>query len=150
MEETTRRLDDLVREKLSAPYATPLNRPPFGLETEGELYTAKQSGFHSLEFLYKYRGVTSFASGFTVIITVPRTGTGVAPLREDDQPYRWTGKINEAAAGMAVWQAFELLTEGEARNFMETHHPVVEFHYLENRLLVELRVVYNHARWEIL
>jgi len=147
MKTTPQRLDDFVREKLNEPLISPLHGPPFGLETSGELITAKQFSFHSLEFLHKFRGVTDFSAGFAVIITVPRTGTGVIPLHDDDQPCRWTGKINEAAADMAAWWAFDLLTESEAREFMAKHKPEVIFQYMEHRRLVSLTARFEKTGW---
>lgn len=80
-------------------------------------------------------------------ITVPPTETGVLPSTLECQPFGWTGKINEDVAERAVWWAFELLDDGEAKAFLKEHRPTVIFNYFENGRFFELVARFNGNFW---
>jgi hypothetical protein len=59
--------------------------------------------------------VRDFGGDSCVQITVPAAGSGVAPSAYEQQPFGRSGRINVYSAEFAVWWAFELTGEGEAR-----------------------------------
>jgi hypothetical protein len=82
-----------------------------------------------------------------VNIFVPGTESGLKPLKPDEQPYGWDGKINDYSAEIAVWWAFEITTELEAREFMAAHRPLVHFEYVRDFRTHSLDVKYNGTKW---
>ena len=82
-----------------------------------------------------------------VQITVPATGSGVAPSAQEAQPFGWSGQINEYSAELAVWWAFELIDEGEAGAFIREHRPSVIFRFFEDGHYYELVAQFNGDFW---
>ena len=85
-----------------------------------------------------------------VRITVGETETGVKPEGAWERSFGWTGKINEYAAETALWWAFDLLTESEAREFMKTHRPVVQFDYAQRSRCHRISVRYDGLKWVVI
>jgi hypothetical protein len=85
-----------------------------------------------------------------VQVYVPRTDTGVEPMDSSEQPYGWTGCINDHLAESALWWAFEILTVQEAWDFMITHKPEVTFGYVENGVPEVLNVKFDGVNWIII
>jgi len=85
-----------------------------------------------------------------VQVYVPRTDTGAEPMDLSEQPYGWTGCINDHLAENAVWWAFEILTVQEAWNFMTTHKPKVTFSYVENGVPETLNVKFDGMTWIVI
>ena len=128
-----KRLNDYVLQKMEEARIIGYAKTPFGMSTSGERLNAWQSIGQWYELLTRYHGFAEFAPANYIDIRVPVTAGGAKPLDEDKQPYFWSGMINEYVAEMAVWWAFDLLTENEAREFMSAHSPSVVFGYLEGR-----------------
>ncbi len=82
-------------------------------------------------------------------VYVPATDSGIKPMDPDEQPYGWTGCINDYLAENAVWWAFEILTVQEAWEFMTTHRPKVTFSFVENGLPQTLNVRFDGDTWVV-
>jgi hypothetical protein len=91
--------------------------------------------------------IRDFGGDSCVQITVPVTDSGVSPSAQEPQPFGWTGKINEYSAELAVWWAFELLDEGEARAFLREHQPSIVFRFYENGRFCELIARFDGQYW---
>ena len=102
----------------------------------------RRIGFYANTYMLREFGGDSF-----VQITVPATETGVSPSAQEPQPFGWSGKINEHTAEIAVWWAFELLDEGEARDFMRKHRPTVIFRFFGDGRFSELVTRFNGLSW---
>jgi len=89
------------------------------------------------------------ASSKWVLVTVPTTETGIKPSFPSEHPYAWSGKINEYAAELSVWWAFELLTEDEAEDFLRKHRPLVIFEYAEFGKAEILTARYDGSGWTV-
>ena len=85
--------------------------------------------------------------GNVVKIYVPPTLTSISPNSLAEQPYRWTGAINEATAESAVWWAFGIVTELEGREFLSRHMPTVIFEYFQSYRHYRLEVRYDGVHW---
>ena len=83
-------------------------------------------------------------------VYVPATDTGVKPMNPGEQPYGWTGCINDYLAENAVWWAFEILTLDEARDFMISNRPKVTFSYVENGYPHTLNVRFDGFTWIVI
>lgn len=142
-------LDDLVRQREEAGTGNPYRYNPFGFSREGRLVNGF---FKHLQFfssgLFPGKGGTD--ADPLVIIRVEPTETGLLPPDQDNMPYGWEGKINSFIAEMAVWWAFEILTEDEGREFLQKNHPVVHFTYNGGTHIEELTVKYNGISWIVL
>ncbi len=113
----------------------------FGDEKEGEF----------LGFAYGFEKFNVFSgSSRYVNVYVPPTETGVHPSIDADQPYTWTGKVNEFAAEAAVWHAFEITADGEASAFMLKHRPEVIFEFVQYMEHLSVHVKYDGAEWILL
>ncbi len=142
-----KKLNDYVLEKEEEARMIGLLRSPFGLSTAGKRMDGWQSLGQRYELFTRYQGYADFAPSNYIEIVVPSTSTGVRPQDEDLQPYYWDGSINEYVAEMAVWWAFDLITEKEALQFLTTHKPVVIFNYMERRRRSETSVQYEDGLW---
>ncbi|MBN2159239.1 MAG: hypothetical protein JW807_07575 [Spirochaetes bacterium] len=136
------RLNDFVREMA----ALASRGSHFGTDTGGRYIDPWEMNYRRVGF-YANRFVTrDFGDDSCVRIFVPATETGVAPS-EGEQPFGWSGKINEHSAELAVWWAFELFSEGEARAFMREQRPAVLFQYMEGGALHEVEARFNGEIW---
>jgi hypothetical protein len=122
---------------------------PFGLDEGGSFINRWQMNFGRIEIFTRYRGLHELAPGNVIQIRVPRTDSGVEPLAPEEQPFGWDGKINEAAADLAVWRAFDLLTEGEARGFYLEHRPSVVFEFQDRGGGRRLTVRHDGSCWTL-
>ena len=143
------RLNEFVRIKVSESRNKYNPNSPFGLESYGKIINNWHMVFNRIEFFVSNRGISDFNNGSIVHIYVPGTETGVEPLAEELRSFGWDGKINEFAAELAVWCAFELLTEKEAENFLMNHRPNVIFQFFEDNACRELNVKFNGENWII-
>jgi hypothetical protein len=142
------RLDDFVKEKEKEIKDNPFLRSPFGMSREGSRVNAWQMNFNRISMFSISHGKDFFGNRQMILITVHATETGIYPLAED-HPFGWDGRINEYVAEMAVWWAFELLSDGEAAVFLKEHKPVVEFSYFDNEGPGTVSVKYNGNFWVI-
>ena len=142
-----RRLNDFVLQKMEEARIIGYAKTPYGMSTAGERLDRWRSlGMHH-ELLTRYHGFAEFAPTNYIDIRVPVTATGARPNDAEEQPYFWNGMINEYVAEMAVWWAFDLLTPGEAVEFMLAHKPSVQFGYMEGRRRDELSVQFENGLW---
>lgn len=123
--------------------------PPFGLSREGSYVDSWQMNYQRIGFYANTYMVRDFGPESCIQILVPPTETGIVPASNEQQPFGWTGKINEYVAELAVWWAFELLSDGEARRFMEEHRPAVVFRYFEDGGYRELAAKFDGHAWMI-
>ncbi|MBN1533935.1 MAG: hypothetical protein JXA20_14795 [Spirochaetes bacterium] len=122
---------------------------PFGTEEGGNFINRWQMNFARIEIFTRYRGFHELSPGNIVQIRVPRTDSGIEPLAPEEQPFGWDGKINEDAADLAVWRAFDLLTEGEAAAFFRDHCPTVIFEYPDRGRGRRLTVRHDGSCWTV-
>jgi hypothetical protein len=132
-----------IRESKNAPFLT----SPFGLETSGTYINTWQMNYQKLAFFSRYGALAEFSNSVPVEVYVPEAVNSSGPFQRDGQPYGWNGKINEHIAELAVWWAFEILTQDEAAAFMKKSRPVVIFKYLESGTFRCLTVQFNSDRW---
>ena len=141
-----RRLDDYAREMESQDLHS-RRQSRFGLGSEGQYVSSWEMNYRRIGF-YAHAYVTrDFGSESCIQISVPATETGIEPASMNQQPFGWTGKINENSAELAVWWAFELISESEARQFIKDNKPVVLFRYYETGRFRELEVKFNGDVW---
>ncbi|MBN2080079.1 MAG: hypothetical protein JW838_14015 [Spirochaetes bacterium] len=141
-----KRLDVYMQERQAEAGPHALEGAPFGPGREGEYIDPWRMGIGRIGYFGRAYTVIAPGGGSVVEITVPVTGTGVAPTIEA-QPFGWSGPINEYAAELAVWWAFDLLTEDEARLFLAEHRPAVFFRYVEGGRARELEVRFDGMKW---
>ncbi len=130
---------ELIREEMEI---TPSPDCVFGFDREGE-YVG--SWLADLERIDRGSRNTRW-----VQIIVGETETGVKPERAQECRYGWSGKINEYAAETALWWAFDILTESEAREFMASHRPVVHFEYAQRSKCHRVSVKYDGLKWIVI
>ncbi len=140
------RLDEYSRKRGEEPGFRSLHGPPFGPGREGEYVDPWRLGMGRIGYFGRAFTVSAPGGGNVVEITVPATETGVVPTIEA-QPFGWSGLINEYAAELAVWWAFEILTEEEARGFLAAHRPTVMFRYAEGGRTRELEARFDGMNW---
>lgn len=138
MFENKKKLSDFVKEQIAESSNSPFS--VFGEETGGNF----------LKWTFGLQRFGHFSTGRHVMVHVPRTGSGIAPTCGEDQPYAWDGKINADAAESALWHAFEITTETEAREFKEKHSPEVVFEFMENFTSNSLRVKHVDGDWRVM
>ncbi len=144
------KLNDLVELKNKQAEILKQNYTPFGFSKEGDIIHSFQANIHNIQ-LFTLQGLLSGSIEDQIIrIFLPSTRFGMSPRSELTQPFGWTGKINEYAAEVSVWWAFEILTDNEGTRFMELQRPAVFFHYMEKNFFHELEVRYNGNFWEVL
>lgn len=143
-----KRLDDFAAQTERELQENPLRRSPFGLSREGECISVWEMSVRMAGNLRALRGYNIFGSDELVVITVPPTCSGMHPLSSVSQ-YGWTGKINEFVAEMAIWWAFEITSDEEARKFMKEEKPAVTFTYSDSTGPGEMTVSYNGEFWVI-
>mgnify|MGYP006282782763 CR=1 FL=1 len=119
--------------------------PFFGFSSEGQLVGKWATDVQRLEWFFGRMQGSNW-----VQVYVPATDSGIEPMDPDEQPYGWTGFINDYLAENAVWWAFEILTVQEAWDFMTTHRPGVTFSYVENGLPHTLNVRFDGITWIVL
>ena len=145
--EIHKRLDDYVREMELLAGQHPLWESRFGFSKEGRYVNSWEMNYRRIGY-YAHTYVTrDFGPDSCIQIYVPDTETGIAPAAQELQPFGWTGKINEHTAELAVWWAFELLSDCEARQFMKEHKPVVLFRFYETGGYRELEAKFNGENW---
>ena len=142
------RLDDYVREHELNSRPGLLRDSLFGLSREGSYINSWQMNYQRLRYCANSYMVSDVNADSMIQITVPQTETGIAPCEHEQQPFGWTGKINEYVAELAVWWAFELLSDEEARRFMADNRPVVVFRYYEDGYR-EMETRFNGTMWMI-
>lgn len=142
------RLDDFVAEKEKETRDNPFIRTPFGSFTGGNLVSGWEMSFRLIGMYTGSGGKNLFSRDDRILITVPRTETGIEPLAAD-MPFGWDGKINSSSAELAVWWAFELTGGDEAAEFMRKHHPRVTFSYIDSNGPGEITVGFNGECWVI-
>jgi hypothetical protein len=142
-----RKLDEFAVQREGMARFMPNSESHFGLSKEGEYINHWHMGYERLGSFFTVLGLNFSGVYRFVAIDVPTTDTGIVPLTLDDQPYGWDGKINAYTAEMAVWWAFELMDEREAREFMEEHCPVVIFNFMEAGKWRSLTTRFNGATW---
>jgi hypothetical protein len=141
------RLDDYVRmqEKNSGPGL--FGESCFGLSREGSYVDSWHMNYQRIGHFTNTYMVRDFGADSVIQIMVPQTETGTLPSANEPQPFGWTGKINEYATELAVWWAFELLSDEEARRFMAENRPVVLFRYYDDGGYRELETKFNGTVW---
>lgn len=142
------RLNDFVAEKEQETKNDPLTNTPFGLSTEGNHVGRWEMIFKRIGMIKTSFGINFYGNEEMILITVPKTETGVSPL-VIEQPFGWNGKINEHTAEMAVCWAFELLSEEETAAFLRKHKPTVCFSYFDSSGPGEITVKFNGEVWVI-
>lgn len=145
--EIHKRLDDYVREQEQNTGPGRLKESHFGLSREGEYVNSWQMNYQRIGFYANSYMIRDYGTESCIQILVPPTETGMVPAANEQQPFGWTGKINEYSAELAVWWAFELLSDGEARQFMKNHRPVVIFRYFDDDGYRELEAHFNGDMW---
>jgi hypothetical protein len=144
--EIHRRLDDYVRE-MESQWLHSMRQSPFGLSSEGRYVNSWEMNYRRIGY-YAHTFVTrDFGPESCIQVSVPATETGIEPVSLNQQPFGWTGKINEYSAELAIWWAFELLSDGEARQFMKDNKPVVLFRFYESGRYRELVVKFDGDAW---
>ncbi|HPI90236.1 MAG TPA: hypothetical protein PK859_13100 [Spirochaetota bacterium] len=143
-------LSEFVKMKINLPQVNIFYKTPFSLENEGEFVNTWVSQFARISFFTQSRGIGDFSDQSIIDVYVPATECGAVPVRNEEQPYAWKGKINGFAADQAIWYAFDMLTESEAREFMAQHRPTVIFKYLLNNKFHELTVKYHSGCWMVI
>ena len=141
-----KRLDAYSREREAEAGPMPLHGSPFGSDREGEYVDPWRMGIGRIGMFGRAYTVNAPGAERIVEVAVPVTGTGVAPTIES-QPFGWSGRINEYAAELAVWWAFDLLSEEEARRFLDEHRPAVIFRYAEGGRMRELEARFDGQNW---
>jgi hypothetical protein len=144
--EINKRLDDFIREQEAAASKS-LQESPFGLSREGHYVNSWLMNYQRIGFYGTSYVTRDFGEESCVQITVPPTGSGVMPSEREQQPFGWTGRINEYSAELALWWAFELLSDHEARIFMAEHRPGVIFRYFDGLGFRELDAAFNGTIW---
>ncbi len=147
--EIHRRLDDYVREREQESGRGLPGESIFGFSREGSYVDSWRMNYQRIGYYANTYMVRDFGTESCIQILVPTTGTGVVPTTHDQQPFGWTGKINEYVAELAVWWAFELLSDGEVRRFMAEHRPAVLFRYFDEGGYRELETKFNGHQWMI-
>lgn len=133
-----KRLCEYVQDKVSQ---WGVENPFFGDSNQGQLVEQWTTDLEGLEIYFSY-----VRNSRWVTITVLPTETGIHP---EKAVYRWKGYINEYIAETAVWWAFELLTENEARKFLIQNKPVVKFQFIRLGHPYELVVKFDGYSWVI-
>ncbi len=147
--EIHKRLDDYVQEREQGSGRGLFIDSPFGFSREGSYVDSWQMNYQRIGYYANTYIVRDFGQESCIQILVPPTETGVVPFAHEQQPFGWTGKINEYTAELAVWWAFELLSDGEARRFMQENRPAVVFRYYEEGGFRELETKFDGYRWMI-
>lgn len=145
--EIHKRLDDFVREQEEVGKQSLRGGSHFGLSREGSYVNSWQMNFERIGYIAGRYIVDDFGSNSIIQIMVPPTETGMVPSMNEQQPFGWTGNINEYSAELAVWWAFELLSDGEALQFMKEHRPSVVFRYFDDNGFRELEARFNGKIW---
>ena len=114
----------------------------YGLDHEGQLIEQWTTDLDGLEIYYSYVRNSKWVK----VIVLP-TETGICPERDI---YKWKGCINEWIAETAVWWAFELLTENEAKAFMIKNKPVVKFQFIRLGHPHELTAKFDGYYWVVI
>jgi len=138
-----KRLDDYVREQSLETGPGRFNQSRLGLSREGSFVNSWQMNIQRIGYFANAYMVRDFGDDSCVQILVPPTETGVVPSENEQQPFGWTGMINEYTAELAVWWAFELVSDDEARLFMREHRPMVLFRYYDDGGYRELEAKFN-------
>lgn len=140
-------LDDYVRFRDKRDARPPVSSP-FGLSRVGNFLNPWQTVAQRAEYYLKLsgRGQTADLNYLQVFVEIEEPGIQAA----EEQPFLWDGKINEYAAELAVWRAYEILTEKEGAEFMKKNRPRVTFVYMENGRDHELIVRYDGGSWIIM
>jgi hypothetical protein len=144
--ETNRRLDDFVRERADD-LQNPIPRSWFGQDREGEIIDPWRLNYQRLGFFAGSYVLNDFGPDACVMVEVPDTETGVAPA--GGRTFGWSGQINEHLADRAVWWAFEILSEREAREFFLAHRPSVLFRFVDGGRMCELETKFDGAAWMV-
>ncbi len=147
--EIHKKLDDYVREQEQDSGPGGFRESRFGLSREGSYVNSWQMNYQRIGYYASSYMVKDFGAESCIQILVPPTETGMVPSANEQQPFGWTGKINEYSAELAVWWAFELLSDGEARRFMIEHRPTVLFRYFDYGGYRELEAKYNGDIWVV-
>jgi hypothetical protein len=145
--EIRKKLDEFVLEKAAESGNNPLRESRFGLSRDGSYVNSWQMNYERIGFYATTYMLRDIGGDSVVQVTVPATETGVSPSAQEQQPFGWSGKINEYVAELAVWWAFELLEEKEARAFMGEHRPSVIFRFFEDGRFCELVARFNGQFW---
>ena len=143
------RLHDYVAQKIKEDSDLLQVKTYFGFETTGNYINKWQTSFYNIQRFTKFKGVSGFGNEY-IQIYVKTTETGITPLTADEQPYGWDGKINENTAELAIWWAFEILTQDEADTFIEEQKPSVIFIYPDYGKVRSLHVKFNGNEWIII
>lgn len=142
------RLNDYAAAKELEAMDNPFANTPFGMGTEGSQVGTWEMVYRRIGIIRTSSGINFFGKDDMILITVPKTETGVNPL-VTDQPFGWNGKINEFTAEMAVEWAFELLSANETAKFLAEHKPSVEFSYFDSEGPGGITVKFNGEFWII-
>jgi len=142
------RLDDYVRE-MESRGRNSARQTRFGLSSEGQYVDSWEMNIRRIGYCANTYVTRDFGSESCLQIAVPATETGIEPTTLNPQPFGWTGKINEHSAELAIWWAFDLLSDGEARQFMKDNKPVVLFRFYESGRYRELEVKFKGDVWMV-
>jgi hypothetical protein len=146
--EIHKRLDDYVRE-MESQGRNSAGGSRFGFSNEGHYVNSWEMNYRRIGYYAKSYVISDFGPESCIQISVPATETGIEPASLNQQPFGWTGKINDHSAELAIWWAFELLSDGEARQFMKDNKPVVLFRFYESGRFRELEVKFNGDIWMV-
>lgn len=119
-----------------------LDNPFFGFSTNGQLIEQWTTDLDGLEIFFNV-----VRNSRWIKITVLQTATGLYP--EYECTYKWKGYINEWVAETAVWWAFDLLSQAEARNFMVQHKPRVQFQFMRLGHAYEFITMFDGYNWVV-
>lgn len=142
------RLNDYVAMKELEAKDNPFLNTPFSMSREGNQVGTWEMVYKRIGLIRTSSGINFFGKDEMILITVPKTESGVKPLAED-QPFGWNGKINEYTAEIAVEWAFELLSDRETAKFLAEHKPTVEFSYFDSEGPGQITVKFNGEFWII-
>lgn len=145
--EINKKLDEFVREVSAGGGDDPFWESRFGLSRDGSCINPWQMNYERIGYYANTYMLRDFIGDSCVQITVPPTESGVSPSSRDFQNFGWQGKINEYLAERAVWWAFELLDDAEAKVFLTVHRPAVLFGFYENGRFYELETRFNGTFW---
>lgn len=117
-------------------------------ETEkGDFLHNWTAGIQSIEFFTRFKGFTDFGGESGIKITV-NTLKQCTPA-DCEQPFFWKGPMNEYAADSAVMRAYDIITEGELKDFFQKYRPDVTFSFFDNNHPEQLTVSNDGRGWMV-
>ena len=143
-------LKDYIKLRKNEEERDPVLKSPYGASREGNFLNAWQMASSRIELFTRSYGIPDFHQSGFIEVMVPPVGPGIHALIQDSQPFGWTGQINDFTAELALWHAFEILTQDEATEFMEKYSPVVIFMFHYRGYYQRLEVQYRERSWFVI